>query len=48
MSCLKTFNDKDVYTVSKEFYYVLYCMDCIKEKGITEYKSYVKSRKKKE
>jgi hypothetical protein len=49
MSCIGTFADKDVFWVTKDIsHQVLYCLKCLKEKGITQFTPYLKPRKKKE
>lgn len=50
MSCHEDFPDKESYWVPRNnnTYRVIYCMECIMEKGITEYECLSKPRKKKE
>jgi hypothetical protein len=45
-SCLKEFPDKESYWVNRhDSYRVIYCMDCIMEKAITDYVCLTKPRK---
>ena len=50
LNCLNEFIDKEIYWVAANFgvMSVMHCMSCIEEKGITEYKPYLKPRKKRE